>query len=96
MNTTIESVTGAIVCLVAVATFYLGIRSSARKQTAKEATDREEIRDKAFREGAASRNPDVALLTSQRDDARRDRDLNQAQANEFARRYNDLRDRGAK
>lgn len=80
---------------VAVVTLALWMRAQGKKQAAADAAERDEIRANAFTAGRDSRNDEVRLLTSQRDDARRDRDLNHAQSEEGWRRYNDLRDRRA-
>lgn len=81
---------------VSVLTILMLVRSSARRQ----ATDQQKALAEAFergkKEGAVSCKPEIALLTSERDDARRERDVQQAQSEEGWRRYNDLRDRRAR
>lgn len=76
--------------LVAVLTFIRGMKRLGQEQR----TKNEEKRRELLAEGRSSRDNEVALLRSQRDDARRERDENGRRADTFETRYNDLRDRG--
>lgn len=76
------------------------VRSAAGKQRDDEQRrrDDEETRRKAeyergVTEGTRRAQSRIDLLTSQRDDARHDRDVVQAQCDEAWRRYNDLLER---
>lgn len=82
-----------IAALVAVGTLYVSTRNAARERVQRESAERASLVAVARSEGAASRDDEVALLKSQLGDARRDRDRQASRADEFERRYNDLRDR---
>lgn len=88
---TVATVGGTV---VAVLTFLYLVRRYAKADATRVNQERKQIRDDAYAEGRASRDDEIQLLTSQRDDARHDRDQNGLRAAEFERRYNDLRDRG--
>lgn len=60
--------------LAAVLTLIRSVIRGARADAEQERRDRAELQGKAFSDGAASRNDEIALLRSQRDDARRQRD----------------------
>jgi hypothetical protein len=67
-------------------------RSEVSRRAQQEIRERAEIAAREFSSGAMSRNDEVALLRSQRDDARRDRDEAKTEAREYRERYMDLRD----
>lgn len=93
--------------LVAVVTLYIttrnGVRERAEKQRAREAqlfqdgaksrdVEVAQIHANAERDRQTAEN-EKALLRSQRDDARRDRDENGRRADRYEGLYNELRDR---
>jgi len=65
---------GVVVTVITVIGVITGIAYGALSQARLAAESREKQRQKSFDEGAKSRDPEVALLTSQRNDAWHDRD----------------------
>jgi hypothetical protein len=88
----------AIGVLIAVATFGYGIRQGTRSRAQGDITARDKVRSDAEETGAARTRaelqPQIDLLLSNLGDCRRDRDLEHARAQEYERRYLDLRDKG--
>lgn len=100
----IGGIATVIAALVAVGTLYITTRNAARERAQRDAAERAalvararldgvESRDDEFTQLRASHDAQTALLRSQLGDARRERDRATARADDFERRYNDLRDR---
>lgn len=86
---TVGQVAGILAALAAVITLYYLTREAARKRAEAERVERDGI----YQDGRKSRDDEVALLRSQRDDARRERDSARGESTEWERRYLDQRDR---
>lgn len=104
MNGNTWEIAAAIVAtLVSVIAFLRSVIRGARSDNAKDVQERAELEGRAFSAGAASRNDEIALLRSQRDDARRQRDEARGEirdvrleAREWEQRYYGLLNRGDK
>jgi hypothetical protein len=82
---------GSILAAAAAITgIGIGIRNDIRKKADKERTERAEIAGQNFALGATSRENEVALLRSQRDDAREARDSALATVREQIKQISDL------
>lgn len=79
---------------LAVVGIVLVVKQQAREQAAARAAEKQATYNDGVIAGKALMQPTVDLITSQRDDARHDRDDAQRRADTFEARYNDLRDRG--
>lgn len=89
----VDVITAVLGAAVATATFVYLIWTGTKKRAREDKLEREALAGAKFAEGARSRDDEVNLLRSQRDDARRDRDEAQRRADLYEQRYNDLRDR---
>lgn len=90
MNSSLGTASAIVAAIVAVLTLVVMVRKSARETALAEARERTELTSKAYEDGQKSRNDEVALLRSQRDDARRDRDTYRSERDQARR---DLSDR---
>lgn len=83
-----------ITAVIGSAATVIGLVAGAVKVTRDEAKERQRALDRRYADGIAEgkrqMQPTIELLTSQLGDARHDRDVAQAEANEGWRRYNDL------
>lgn len=87
---TIVAVSASLFTVIGVAwQVWTGIRARAIQ----EIRERAEREGKAFADGARSRDDEVRQLTFERDEARRERDLQQRRGDMFEKRYNDARER---
>lgn len=91
--TTLGTIGGLVLVVLGVVTLYLQLRDGARKRAEADRDERDALVRAAKKEGADSRNNEVALLESRLADAYHDRDEARSDAREWERRYNDLRDR---
>lgn len=82
----------AIGTVVVIATFIWTVRRAAKDDATKDAREKAELEGQAYSRGALSRNDEVALLKSQRDDARRERDQLRGERDDWQNRYLNLRD----
>lgn len=90
---TIAEAGGLVLVLVGVITLYVQLRDRVRTRLDHEQEKRAKDIEAAEERGRRSRDDEVALLRSQRDDARRERDAALRRADEYERRYNDLIER---
>jgi FtsZ-binding cell division protein ZapB len=90
--TVLEVGAAVIAAMAAVWGLVKQARAEVSRRAQQEIRERAEIAAREFSSGAQSRNDEIALLRSQRDDARRDRDEAKAESRNWQERYMDLRD----
>lgn len=79
--------------VVAVSGLLWTVKRAATEDARSKAREQAEALGKSFSDGARSRDGEIALLRSQRDDARLERDQARADAERWETRYLDVRDR---
>lgn len=86
--------TGGIIfgAIIATVTLYYLIRNQTREQEEKVAAAKEKFGAEKYAEGVASVQPELARVTSERNDAWKDRDVSRAEATRWENRYLNLRD----
>jgi hypothetical protein len=79
--------------LVAVVSLIIAIRSQAQKAAADEAQAKQDTYNRGVVDGKTSRDDEMRQLTFERDDAKADFARAERRAEEYERRYLDLRER---
>jgi hypothetical protein len=85
MLTTVVAWAAIIGSIVAAATFVRSMIRAGRSEKERQEAKRDAARTAAFADGRASRDDEVNLLRSQRDDARRERDNMRTERDDWRR-----------